>query len=139
MPSDFLDLAHQIQKQLLGFEPNPSNYNASVVLDLCEICGDPAEETDYIREQQSANDLGMIDHFHKNNKHNLVGLCKSCHAKKTKGLIQIHGWEQTSEGNKLKYSYTDQVKQRKKYTDKQVEQIKQYKKNYMKTRRIVVN
>ena len=130
MPSDFLDLAHQIQKQLLGFEPNPSNYNASVVLDLCEICGDPAEETDHIREQQSANDLGMIDHFHKNNKHNLVGLCKSCHAKKTKGLIQIHGWEQTSEGNKLKYSYTDQVKQRKKYTDKQVEQIKQYKKEY---------
>jgi len=72
----------------------------------------------------------MIDHFHKNNKHNLVGLCKSCHAKKTKGLIQIHGWEQTSEGNKLKYSYTDQVKQRKKYTDEQVEQIKQYKKEY---------
>jgi DNA mismatch repair protein MutS len=82
LPDNFLKMANKIQIDLENSKPKSSLYNKDVILDVCEICGDPAEETDHINEQKEADENGMIKHFHKNSKHNLVGLCKKCHQKK---------------------------------------------------------
>ena len=84
LDSEFLYMANKVQSELLNENTTLklSPYNKNVIIDLCEICGNPAEETDHINEQKFADENGMIKHFHKNSKHNLVGLCKECHKKK---------------------------------------------------------
>ena len=49
----------------------------------------------------------MINHYHKNNKHNLVTLCKECHLNVTHGNLIIHGWKQTSRGPQLDYEFVE--------------------------------
>ena len=61
----------------------------------------------------------MIDHHHKNIKHNLVPLCKKCHDATTYGNLIISGYIQTSSGRELQYHYVEQKKMsRKKYDSK---------------------
>ena len=130
LPDNFLKMANKIQIDLENSKPKSSQYNKDVILDVCEICGDPAEETDHINEQKEADENGMIKHFHKNSKHNLVGLCKKCHLKKTNGILNIDGWEQTSTGKKLKYNFLKEKKSKKKFNDNQIQNVLKYKTQY---------
>jgi len=87
MPKSFLSKAYNIRKEiandLTGLEnlikKKKSRYNSKLYVGICSRCGEPAEDVHHIREQQEANEFGLIDHFHKNNKANLETLCKKCH------------------------------------------------------------
>jgi len=57
----------------------------------------------HIKFQCTADNNDFIDHFHKNSKFNLVTLCKECHQKVHKDIINIQGYVQTSSGVKLIY------------------------------------
>jgi len=105
-----------------------SQYSSKVFMDECKVCGGLPEETHHIKEQSSADENGMIGHHHKNNKHNLVVLCKSCHSKVTYGGLLIHGWKNTSRGKQLDYEYvSDESNKSKKYTVEQIDIILGYK------------
>ena len=105
-----------------------SQYSSSVFMDECKVCGGLPEDTHHIKEQHTADEHNMIDHHHKNKKHNLVPLCKECHAKVTYGDLEIYGWKHTSRGKKLDYGYvTKETKKSKKFTDKQIKIIQDYK------------
>jgi hypothetical protein len=74
--------------------------------------------------------LIQIDHHHKNNKHNLVPLCKKCHSEVTYGNLKIYGWKQTSRGPQLDYEYNTQKVVKSpisNLTDEQIDFIYQYK------------
>ena len=59
-----------------------SRYNQKVIVDHCEKCGSEEHlHTHHIHEQYTANEKGMIEHFHKNTEHNLMILCEECHKK----------------------------------------------------------
>ena len=73
------------------------------MMDKCQICKGKSEHTHHIKEQNTADKNGIIDHHHKNIEHNLVPLCKKCHDMETYGPLNILGWIDTSEGRKLNY------------------------------------
>lgn len=81
-----------------------SVYNSQVYIDKCGIpeCNKPVEETHHIKPQCSASDIGQIEHFHKNDEHNLVGLCKDHHRQITHSSLDIEGYQVTSKGIQLK-------------------------------------
>ena len=133
LPDDFVKGANKILKELMNQNTSIVNtktsiYNKDVFMDECKVCGGLAEETHHIKKQCTADDNGMIDHHHKNKKHNLVTLCKSCHNKETYGNLVILGWKQTFEGRQLDYKYveTKPVTKPKKFTEEQVNIIKGY-------------
>ena len=94
--------------------PKPSRYNKSLWMEECAICKYvPLDnyalplDTHHIVEQHQANQqTGMIGHrFHKNQKHNLVALCKSCHQQIDTGELRINGYISTSNGPQLDWSH----------------------------------
>jgi len=133
LSDDFIRGSNDILKELINkpssiMNTKSSNYNKDVFMDECKICEGPAEETHHIKEQCSADDNGMIDHYHKNNKHNLVVLCKTCHSKVTHGKLLIHGWKETSRGSQLDYEHIDKkITKPKKFTEEQIKHILEYK------------
>jgi len=134
LSADFIKGSNDILKELTDhslsiINTKSSNYNKDVFMDECKVCGSTAEETHHIKEQCSADDDGMIDHHHKNKKHNLVPLCKRCHAKVTHGGLLIYGWNDTSMGRQLDYAFVEkkQVTKPKKFTKEQIEIILGYK------------
>jgi DNA mismatch repair protein MutS len=89
--TDFIKNALSIRRTLdpLG-EPEilttkQSRYNKDLYMQKCEICGVTGVKkvlhSHHIREQHTADEHGMIDHFHKNIKANLSVLCNNCHKK----------------------------------------------------------
>lgn len=106
---EFLATAYDIRKRLASdldsieslSRGKNSSYNSSVFLKECEICGKQGEEIHHINEQHMADDKGVIEHFHKNHKANLVCLCGECHDKVHSGEILIEGWKMTGDGKKL--------------------------------------
>ena len=134
LPSDFIKNAKQIQNKLLSkhnsiVSTKSSQYNKDVFMDCCKICSATENlETHHIKEQCLADENNMIDNHHKNKKHNVVPLCKSCHDKVTYGNLVIYGYKETSKGPKLDYEYIkyEQTK-KKKLTIKQVSTITGYK------------
>ena len=133
MPKEFTKGCSEILNYLQNKKENLvstklSQYSPKVFMDECKVCGGLPEETHHIKEQCIADENGMIDHHHKNNKHNLVVLCKSCHSKVTYGGLLIHGWKNTSRGKHLDYEYvSDESKKSKKYTVEQIDIILGYK------------
>lgn len=127
---EFIDIAYSVQKNLQDKNLKKSNYNNDLIMDECKICGQPAKETHHIKEQQSADNNGIIDHFHKNSKHNLVQLCKKCHDSITYGKLNITGYIQTSSGVQLQYETSDSKKTKKKYDDSMVKTIQTYRNHY---------
>lgn len=128
---EFIDIAYDVQKKIQNKEKKVSNYNAEMILDECKICQKPAKETHHIKEQQSSDDNGIIEHYHKNSKHNLVQLCKSCHDSITYGNLVITGYKSTSEGKILNYHYSNDNKNtRNKYNEIQVNKMKEYRNIY---------
>ena len=136
---DFIALARKVQMEINGENNNIINekksvYNKSVVMDVCSmpICDKPAVESHHIKEQCDADENNNFDHHHKNKKHNLIPLCKKCHAQITFGSLHIKGWKETSEGDKLDYEFIDnkQDNKKKKYSNKDVYNIEQYHEKY---------
>ena len=75
--NDFISQAKQIQLQLLGksneiISTKQSNYHKDVYMHKCEVCNKPAEHTHHINEQHNADQHGMLQHYHKNSKFNLI-------------------------------------------------------------------
>lgn len=108
LPEEFIKESNRILKQLSNQDAfvvstKQSSYNKDVFMDCCGVCKEPSKETHHIKEQYLADNHNMIDHHHKNKKHNLVPLCKSCHQKVTYGSMIIRGWVNTSEGVYLDY------------------------------------
>ncbi len=111
MDSDFLDTANKIRKRLandfddleLLVKKKTSKYNKNLYVTKCIICGDTAEDVHHIAQQSQANEAGFIGHFHQDNKHNLVPLCKEHHNKIHEGKIKVDGFVMTSKGLELKF------------------------------------
>lgn len=103
------ELRKQIEEKIViqeadkRFNVKKSNYNSNVYLGECAIegCKDQSVDTHHIRHQSTANNLGQIDHFHKNVEHNLIGLCKNHHQQVHDNEIDIIGYVMTSNGPKL--------------------------------------
>jgi DNA mismatch repair protein MutS len=118
MPIDFMTNAEKIRKELLGIndkllETKKSNYNSCLFMDICQICKkNKSEDTHHINYQSFSNENGFFENFHKNNKHNLVNICRECHDKEHSGQINIEGYKQTNEGVILdvKYNTTEEEK-----------------------------
>lgn len=103
LDSDFLNLANEIRQEVLGIEKivnfKKSKYNANLIVDKCNICkSEDATETHHIHFQKDADDNGFIEHYHKNKKFNLVGLCEKCHDRIHNGEIEIGQATMTSNG-----------------------------------------
>ena len=106
MPYDFLHMANMIRQEYLGLSKNivdmkKSRYSSDVFVDICSICGNKAEEVHHIKEQKLANKKGFIGNIHKNDKHNLMGICEKCHDNIHTGKISIDGYQKTNKGVKL--------------------------------------
>ena len=87
LDTEFLDCAYQIRNKYFkesagALQYNSSRYNARKLVGVCEMCGNEmGSETHHLAEQQTANQDGFIDSFHKNHKANLVSICETCHQK----------------------------------------------------------
>lgn len=102
-----------------------SSYNVDLFVDECKIC----KETDnldvhHINFQCNADKNGMIEHFHKHEKHNLVVLCKKHHKMVHSNSIIINGYKQDINGEILDYSFV-KTKSKKKYSEEQISKIKE--------------
>ena len=84
--------------------------------------------THHIKEQQTANKNGLIDHFHKNTLGNLVILCDKHHNEVHNGNLIIEGWNDTEKGKILDYRYESKknIKKRK-FNNQQIEIVNNMK------------
>ena len=111
MDSDFLDTANKIRKRLandfdeleLLVKKKTSKYNKELYVTKCIICGAVAEDVHHISQRSLADKAGFIGHFHENNKHNLIPLCKEHHNQIHDGKIKVDGFVMTSKGLELKF------------------------------------
>ena len=111
MDSEFLEEANRIRKRLandfdeleLLVKKKTSKYNKKLYVTNCVICGKIAEDVHHIAEKSSADKDGFIGHFHKDNKHNLVPLCKQHHNEIHNGKLKIDGFMMTSNGLELQF------------------------------------
>jgi DNA mismatch repair protein MutS len=112
----FVDTMYKLREELIKGRNEliikKSKYNAKKILLKCEICNytpktkrDFPLETHHIHFQKDADTNGFFKdtHFHKNEKYNLVSLCKECHLKVTLSEITINGYLQTSDGVMLDF------------------------------------
>jgi hypothetical protein len=117
LDSEFMDLAQNIRNELsddtnkiLGKQ---SRYNSNKWISKCEVCIDEvAVDTHHIKFQCSADENNMIDHWNKDDKFNLVGLCKKCHnsVHSSPSRLKITGYKKTSNGIELNYKKLKEVK-----------------------------
>ena len=106
MPPEFIYLANTIRQEHLQLSKTvvntkTSRYSSEVFVDLCSICKNKAEEIHHIKEQVKADKNGFIGSIHKNDKHNLVSVCQTCHDRIHNGNITLNGYIQTSKGKDL--------------------------------------
>jgi DNA mismatch repair protein MutS len=142
---EFMKLCNEAKKEICNetryiLNTKTSTYNSEIILDKCKICNSNAEETHHIKPQEDADENNIIESFHKNKKHNLIGLCKKCHADVTYHRLEIKGYIQTSDGIKLDYHYLkseEPKKTKKKFDGEQIQVIKQYKNKGMKNTDII--
>ena len=104
MSSHFLSTAERIRGRLQNdcVDPKPSRYNPHVYMNqLCTVCGSAdAQEVHHIVEQKLASN-NKISEYHKNTRFNLVPLCKACHSKTHRNVLNIEGYKNTSTGIEL--------------------------------------
>ena len=111
MDSEFLDVANAIRKRLsndfdeleLLVKKKTSKYNKELYVTKCVICGAMAEDVHHISQRSLADDAGFIGHFHKDNKHNLIPLCKEHHNQIHEGKLFVNGFVMTSKGLELQF------------------------------------
>ena len=149
LDKDFLNLANRLRKEIIEqnekvVNTHQSQYNSELYMDKCEICGEKSMETHHIKEQHLFDENNMLDHVPKNNLSNLVPLCADCHLNVHHGNLIIRGYQDTSEGRKLDFEFTNQKLERKgnkKYDASQIQLIKKYQNfpniNYTKACRMI--
>ncbi len=111
MDSEFLENANAIRKRLandydeleLLVKKKKSKYNKELYVTKCIICGAVAEDVHHISQKSLADEAGFIGHFHKDNKHNLVPLCKEHHHQIHDGKLHVNGFIMTSKGLELQF------------------------------------
>ena len=111
MDSDFLENANAIRKRLandydeleLLVKKKKSKYNKELYVTKCIICGATAEDVHHISQKSLADSSGFIGHFHKDNRHNLVPLCKEHHKQIHDGRLYVNGFIMTSKGLELQF------------------------------------
>ncbi len=111
MDNDFLETANKIRKRLandfdeleLLVKKKKSKYNKELYVTKCVICGAVAEDVHHISERSLADKAGFIGHFHQDNKHNLVPLCREHHKQIHEGKIRVDGFIMTSNGLELQF------------------------------------
>lgn len=105
MDAIFLKRALDFRKRYFSEDgkPHASAYNPTVIVQACEVCNATEKlETHHIVQQCDADSKGRISPGkHKNTRENLVCLCEACHMKHHRGLLEIQGWIQTTDGRKL--------------------------------------
>ncbi len=119
MDNEFLDTANRIRKRLandfdeleLLVKKKKSKYNKELYVTKCVICGAIAEDVHHISQRSLADKAGFIGHFHQDNKHNLVPLCKEHHKQIHDGKIRVDGFVMTSNG--LELQFEEQMKKAK--------------------------
>lgn len=85
LPKDFIKNAYNFRNKFKGeskdfVSKKKSRYNSKIFVDQCQMCGSKKNlQTHHIHEQQDADKHGMIEHFHKNIKFNLLVVCEECH------------------------------------------------------------
>ena len=136
LDKEFIQLADTIRKDILQIDNiinnKKSQYNQDVIIDICKICGNKAEEVHHIKPQRDADKNNMIGIYHKNITHNLITLCHKCHQQVENSDLEINGYKQTSEGIKVDYKIVNKTvlnkKKKRKYNSEQVLIILKYKK-----------
>jgi len=111
MDQEFLETANKIRKRLandfdeleLLVKKKKSKYNKDLYVTKCVICGAVAEDVHHISQRSLADQAGFIGHFHQDNKHNLVPLCKEHHNLIHDGKIKVDGFIMTSKGLELQF------------------------------------
>ena len=111
MDSEFLNTANKIRKRLandfdeleLLVKKKKSKYNKELYVTKCVICGAMAEDVHHISQRSLADKAGFIGHFHQDNKHNLVPLCKEHHKQIHDGKMRVDGFVMTSKGLELQF------------------------------------
>lgn len=117
MDDDYMDMAQKIREELsdasstsVQIMGKQSVYNQDKILTMCEVCKcSEATDTHHIKFQCSADTNKMIEHWHKDSKFNLVGLCKPCHQRvhASPATLKIIGYRMTSSGVELEYNDAD--------------------------------
>ena len=131
---EFIKLATKIRNEESDISSHivntkTSKYNKDIYVDRCQICGKKGVDTHHIKFQSEANEDGLIKHFHKNIKGNLVVLCNKCHNDVHHGNLEISGYIDSSNGKKLKYKRMEKKTNKKsKYNEKEITLIKKMKK-----------
>jgi DNA mismatch repair protein MutS len=103
---DFNTRTKIIEQEVEEQNIKKSNYNNNLFMIKCEICNNKKKlETHHIEPQRNCDKFKSIEnpHIKKNESYNLVILCSKCHDAHDRGDINIIGWEETSNGRKLKY------------------------------------
>jgi DNA mismatch repair protein MutS len=122
MPLAFMQLAHTIRKEHLHLSPTVvdtkvSRYSSEVFVDVCSVCHQRAEEVHHIQHQAGADKDGFIGRMHKNDTHNLVALCQTCHDKVHNNTVKMDGVAQTSAGKMVITHVIDDTAMLKKQID----------------------
>ncbi len=106
MNDDFLMLADDIRRKCcVSDHPNErrSRYNKKLIVDICQICKNKADEVHHIKFQKDADDTGFINGTHKNRLSNLINVCSKCHDMIHDGSLEISGYKQTSDCVEIQY------------------------------------
>lgn len=104
MKAEFIESAFKIRKRLLkeNSTTKSSRYNSKLYYNggKCALCDGNFQSVDihHIKEQNTSDQFGNIDHYHKNDMHNLIPVCKSCHQKVHSGELSINGYVHSSIG-----------------------------------------
>lgn len=106
LPHEFLHLANTIRQEHLGMSTTivrqqTSRYSNEIMVDTCSVCKNPAKEVHHIKEQHKADEHGFIGRIHKNDTHNLMTVCETCHDEIHHRHIRVDGYRQTSQGKQL--------------------------------------
>ncbi len=136
MDSEFLENANTIRKRLandydeleLLVKKKKSKYNKELYVTKCIICGAVAEDVHHISQKSLADKAGFIGHFHKDNKHNLVPLCKEHHNQIHDGKLHVNGFIMTSKGLELQFEEQMQKVEPKKVQEPEINENVKVKK-----------
>ena len=126
--SNFNFLTSEILKDYENYDVKKSKYNSNNFLVECEICKNTENlETHHINFQKDFDNNNInkdILHIQKDAKYNLVTLCSKCHDDIDREHIIINGWEESSDGRKLKFEINNKIIKKKKYSDDFINFIK---------------
>ena len=134
IPSEYLELANSIRKELLHEKVKDSSYNSSLSVQSCEVCKNSINhmlEVHHVVQQSEANKDGFLPNgLHKNSLRNLIVLCSKCHDDYHAGKLSIGNVKQTSVGEVREIKVVEQVKKISKWNDEQLKTIHHYLKKY---------